>query len=153
MVVEFLGMSLGETGIKIDLKKEEILKIWQRMDLVTAVRNFLSLLQLILYVHSKVLSTCSTGDEPHIEGKWCVQVGWVFHCGAGNQKKIIIEAIGLVTPNWSEPFRVTLNPYKKAFGGTLIYLMSMVGIKLSRFLREVGWLWHGWHHKWQLPSR
>ena len=120
--MDFLGLVIGENGIKVNPKKVDILKTWPKPNSLTDLRSFLGLLQFFrrfIPKFSKIAAPL-TGLTKKDQGihKWDDKCDESFN----QLKKAITEAPILVSPDWSKSFRGHVDASQTAVGGTLTQL-------------------------------
>ena len=120
--INFLGLVVGQKGIKVDPKKVEVLKAWPKPKTLTEVRSFMGLLQFFrrfIKDFSK-LSAPLTNLTRKGEGiqKWDERCDESFEL----LKSAITSSPILIAPDWKKPFRGHIDASETAVGGTLTQL-------------------------------
>lgn len=120
--ISFLGLIVGQKGLRVDPKKVEVLREWPQPKTLTDVRSFMGLLQFFrrfIKDFSKLASplTNLTKKGQGIQ-KWDDKCDKAFEA----LKKSITTAPILVAPDWKNPFRGHVDASEFAVGGTLTQL-------------------------------
>ena len=120
--ISFLGMIVGNGGIKVDGTKIQVLREWPKPKSLTEVRSFMGLLQFFrrfIKDFSKI-SAPLTNLTKKGEGikKWSEQCDESFAL----LKEAITKAPILIAPDWKKAFRCHIDASTEAVGGTLTQL-------------------------------
>ena len=120
--ISFLGLVVGQNGLRVDPKKVKVLREWPKPKTLTDVRSFMGLLQFFrrfIKDFSKLASplTNLTKKGQGIQ-KWDGKCDKAFEA----LKKSITTAPILVAPDWKKPFRGHIDASEFAVGGTLTQL-------------------------------
>lgn len=73
--IDFLGLIVGNKGIRVNPIKVEVLRTWPKPKSVTEVRSFLGLIQFFLSVHQELLRRCGCSHKLDEKGSGYIDVG------------------------------------------------------------------------------
>lgn len=117
--IDFLGLVIGENGIRVDERKVEILRTWPKPISLTDLRSFLGLLQFFRRFIPDFAKIA--GPLTNLLKKDKGLCYWNKKCDEAfdTLKTAITNAPILVAPDWSKPFRGHVDASQSAIGGTL----------------------------------
>jgi len=120
--IEFLGLIIGNDGIKVNPEKVEVLRTWPKPKSVTEIRSFLGLMQFFRRFVPDFSKIASPLTDLTKKGSGVHR--WNEKCDESFQrlKDLITNAPILVAPDWNKPFRGHVDASNMAVGGTLTQL-------------------------------
>lgn len=123
-VTEFLGLIVGQTGVRIGEDRKKLIRDWPIPTNITELRSFLGLAQFF----RRFIKDFSRIAVPLINlTRKNSNIGnWDSHCDSEFKalKVVLISAPIMAPPDWSQPFRCHTDDSQVSVGGTLTQLGS-----------------------------
>ena len=117
--MEFLGLVVGKSGLKVDTRKIQVIKDWETPKSVTEIRSFLGLAQFF----TRFIKDFSKISAPltKLTKKNQSILNWDESCDEAfsRLKDTLVNAPVLNTPDWKKPFRGHIDASSATVGGTL----------------------------------